>query len=156
MWKFWSLTFLFLSLRLKRLVSLPNCLIKKARVDSNCRRQNGDKWEGGRVWCFGKDRAGASPSRSQALLEVACIIHKDSTDSLFQRPSKAFDLHSLPIFSPPNTVLCITLYQQRFKQQVGRTLVPSASKIYIYIFFFWLWHYIFGIGCPSYLPSGDL
>lgn len=54
MWKFWSLTFLFLSLRPKRLVSHPNCLIKEARVASKACRQNGDKWEGGSTWRFGK------------------------------------------------------------------------------------------------------
>lgn len=54
MWKFWSLTFLFLSLRPKRLVSHPNCRIKKARVASKACRQKGDKREGGRSWRLGK------------------------------------------------------------------------------------------------------
>lgn len=90
---------------------------------------------GRETWCFGKDRVGASPSLSHALPEDACNIHKDSTNSLLLRPSKTFDLYNLPIPSPLNRVLCITLYRQRFKQEVaGRTLVPSASKKFFFFF----------------------
>jgi hypothetical protein len=85
---------------------------------------------------------------SQALLEGACIFTK--SPPLFPpRPSEAFDLHNLDILSPINTALGITLYQQRFKQQVARTFVPSTSKK----IFFCLWHYIFGSGCPVFLKQ---
>lgn len=119
MWKFWSVTFLFLSLRLKRLVSHPNCLIKKARVASKACRQNGDKWEGGELGDLGRTELVQVPQQvsSQALLEFACVIHKGSS-TLLPRPSEAFDFHNLYILSL-NATLGINLYQQRFEQQVA-------------------------------------
>lgn len=48
--------------------------------------------ERGRIPVFGRDGVGASPSLSWDLLEGARIIHKDSTNSLLPRSSKAFDL----------------------------------------------------------------
>lgn len=157
MWKFWSLTFLFLNLRLKRLVSLPNRLIKKARVDSKCCRQNGDKWRGGggSVGCFGKNSVGASPSSSGALLEGAGIVHNISTRAL-PETFKSLDLCHLPIFSPKHGAVCFLSIKRhlksKFLEEHWFLLLPKHSSSPHSR----RWHCVFGIGRSGSLPWGRL
>lgn len=158
MWKFWSLTFLFLSLRLKKLVSLPTPLIKKARVDSKCCRQNGDKWEGvrgreslvlweGRSWCKTQLVMGSPGGCLQHSQRRHYLSHPKTSESLGLTQSICSTLH-------PYMHFCVLLSINRGLN--SKLLEEHCSFYFQNILLFLLWHYIFGIGSPSYLPSGDL
>lgn len=134
MWKFWSLTFLFLSLRRRRLVSLPNHLIKKGRVDSKCCRQNGDKWrqgwggmgDVGGVGCFGKDRAGANPSLSQALLHRSWSFHSLSSQDL----QKPWLIQSAHLLSPEHSAVRSSIkrgWNSKLLEEHWFLLLPKMS-----------------------------
>lgn len=139
MWKFWSLTFLFSSLRPKRLVSHPNCLIKKARVASKACRQNGDKREGGRrenlaIW--ERDRAGASPQwvSSLALLGFPPLSPQD-----LQHPLTS----TICISSPWRELQASPTLNRDLNSKLLEDIGSSASKIIFFFLplalFFWHW-----------------
>lgn len=151
MWKFWSVTFLFLFFRPKRLVSLPNCLIKKARVASMACRQNGDEREGGRTWWFGEDRVGTSLLLALSPLSLSwTFLVLFTNDTLHHSPPKTF--WSLWL----SQSACPIPKHSSVDRDLNSTLLEdtgsSASKI-IFLFFFCLWHYFLALRAFPIFPQ---
>lgn len=70
--------FIFISQTEKACLSSKPFLLKRLELTPSAagRMVTSEKeWEGGKVWCFGKEKVGASPNSSWALLRGACITH---------------------------------------------------------------------------------
>ena len=106
------------------------------------------EWEGGRGECFGKARVAASPSLSRAVLEGACIIHKDSAHALPKTFKSLWLIQSVYLLSPKHSAVCFSIERGLNSKSLDKNwflLLPKNSFFSVFV-----------IGCPSSLPSGDL
>lgn len=148
MWKFWSLTFYFYLSDWEGLSFFQTILLKRVELTPSAAgrmvtsegRDWGGAWgDAGGVGCFGKDRASANPSLSQAILHRSRSLHSLSP----QDPQKPWLMQSAHLLSPKHSAACSSI-KRGWNSKLLEEQVPSPSKNFFFsplalALSFWHW-----------------